>query len=151
MMALSRSKEAHENCSLCFFGYKNTDIWPQRRRRQRLALFASIVRCNFDCQERERTPTVAVFGGLKSYFYIAAAATMAWVNYSILLHPFPRKHFSFPREPEPCVWKQQSWRRGPTGWAPGLWGAWSTHPLSNPSFSWLSWSSIFTRTFLYLF
>lgn len=107
-------RKKHTRIVLCFCGYENTDIWPQRR--QRLTLFAFIPFSGvLTCPRRERTSTPAGSLGLKSYFYMSAVtSSVAQVN-SILLQHFPKKYFPAPREPEPhllptCVWKQWSWR-----------------------------------------
>lgn len=156
MMALSRSKEAHENPSLCSCGYENTDIWPQRRRRQRLALSASIQFSGIlvVLGEREHPPR-HIFGAEKlrlhsnslpwpasttpffcNLFSRNTCHSQGTQNHNLFLPVFENSGAGGERSHRLDIRVLGSLKR--------------THPLSNPSFSWLSWSSIFTRTFLYL-
>lgn len=102
-------RKKHTRIVLCFCGYENTDIWPQRR--QRLTVFAFIQFSGVLIRpRRERIHPCSIFRAEK----LLLTSSAARVN-SILLQHFPKKHFPFPREPEPhplptCVWKQWSWR-----------------------------------------
>lgn len=134
MMALSRLKEAHENCSLGFCGYKNTDIWPQRRGGERLALFASIVRCNFDCQERGRTHRCRIWGAEKLLLHSGSCH----YGLSQLLHsfaPFPQETLLIPKGPSTmCLKAAELEERSNRLSTRALRSLKSTHPLQTHPF-----------------